>query len=86
MKTIHVFLTAMILTASGILFAAAPAVPAAGAATVPTVDEIVKKANLMAYYQGLDGKSKVAMTITDKQGRTRTRDFTILRKILRLFP
>jgi outer membrane lipoprotein-sorting protein len=47
---------------------------------IPSVDEIVNKANLVAYYQGVDGKSKVNMTITDKQGRTRTRDFTILRK------
>jgi len=46
----------------------------------PSVDEIVNRANLVAYYQGQDGKSKVNMTITDKQGRTRTRDYTILRK------
>ncbi len=44
------------------------------------VEDIVAKANHAAYYQGKDGKAKVAMTITDTQGRTRTRDFTILRR------
>lgn len=49
-------------------------------AQTPTVDEIVSKANTVAYYQGLDGKSKVQMTITDKQSRARNREFNILRK------
>lgn len=47
-----------------------------------TVDEIITKANHMAYYQGADGKSKVEMTITDKQDRQRSREFIILRKNL----
>ena len=45
-----------------------------------TVDQIVTKANHMAYYQAADGKSKVNMVITDKQGRERNREFNILRK------
>ncbi len=45
-----------------------------------SVQEIVEKANIMAYYQGKDGKAKVHMVITDSQGRTRIRDFTIMRK------
>jgi len=45
-----------------------------------TVDEIVEKANYMAYYQGDDGQARVKMTITDSQGRTRDREMTILRK------
>jgi len=45
-----------------------------------TVDQIVEKANLAAYYGGDEGRSKVKMTITDKQGRTRVREFVILRK------
>lgn len=45
-----------------------------------TVDEIVSRANRMAYYQGRDGSAKVLMTITDSQNRTRTREFTILRR------
>jgi outer membrane lipoprotein-sorting protein len=45
-----------------------------------TADEIIKKANHMALYQGHDSKGKVKMTITDKQGRTRERAFNMLRK------
>ncbi|MCF7869921.1 MAG: outer membrane lipoprotein-sorting protein [Candidatus Omnitrophica bacterium] len=43
------------------------------------VEEIVKKAYNVAYYQGEDGKSEVRIAITDSQGRTRNRVFTILR-------
>ncbi len=45
-----------------------------------TVDQIVEKANFTAYYGGDDGTAQIHMVITDKQGRTRERDFTILRK------
>ena len=60
-------------------------------AKAPDVQEIVKKANLMAYYQGKDGKAKVTMTISayeriDEKGKpvgegsnVRTREFVILR-------
>ena len=44
-----------------------------------SVDEIVEKANLAAYYAGKDGKTDVKMVITDKNGNERTREFTILR-------
>lgn len=44
-----------------------------------TVDEIIVKANTVAYYEGKDGRSNVKMTITDAQGRNRVREFTILR-------
>jgi len=44
-----------------------------------SVDEIVKQTNHTAYYQGNDGKARVKMTITDKQGNERNREFTILR-------
>ncbi len=46
----------------------------------PDVQTIVNKANVVAYYQGDDGKAKVKMTITDKQGQKREREFIILRK------
>lgn len=46
----------------------------------PTVEEIVNKANLAAYYGGDDGRAQVSMTITDSQGRERRREFVILRK------
>lgn len=44
-----------------------------------TVDEIVKKANHAAYYEGKDGKADARMVITDSQGRTRERLVTILK-------
>ncbi len=47
---------------------------------VPSVETIVNKANVVAYYQGDDGKAKVTMTITNKQGQKRNREFIILRK------
>jgi len=45
----------------------------------PTVDEIVARTNLVSYYQGADGRAKVAMKIVDAEGRERNREFTILR-------
>ena len=50
------------------------------AADPPTVDEIIDKSNLAAYYAGDDGKANVSMTIIDSQGRKRNREFVILRK------
>ena len=50
------------------------------AIATPTVDEIINKANLASYYGGDDGRSEVVMTITDDQGRTRLREFVILRR------
>jgi len=47
------------------------------------VEKIVEKAYYMAYYQGDDGRARVTMTITDKQGNKRTRQFVILRKDLK---
>jgi outer membrane lipoprotein-sorting protein len=50
---------------------------------VPDLNEIVDRANKVAYYAGSDGKAKVSMTITDAQGRVRTREFVVLRKDVR---
>jgi len=47
---------------------------------ITDVETIVNKANFVAYYQGKDGKAKIKMTITDKKGQTRLREFIILRK------
>ncbi len=44
------------------------------------VQTIVEKANVVAYYQGEDGKANVKMVITNKQGQKREREFNILRK------
>lgn len=52
----------------------------APALAAPPIDEIISKANNVSYYGGDDGRSEVAMTITDNQGRIRERLFTILRK------
>lgn len=49
-------------------------------ASEPTAEEIVNKADLASYYAGDDGRASVTMTITDKQGRERKREFVILRK------
>jgi len=61
------------------LLALLVAAPTAFAAD-PSVEEIVNKANLAAYYGGDDGRAEVNMTIKDSQGRERTREFVILRK------
>lgn len=50
------------------------------AAAEITADEVVARANQASYYAGQDGRAKVRMTITDKGGGTRVREFTILRK------
>jgi hypothetical protein len=47
---------------------------------VTDVETIVSKANIVAYYQGKDGKANVKMTITNKQNQKRLREFNILRK------
>ncbi len=47
---------------------------------ITDVETIVNKANLVAYYQGKDGRAKVEMTITNKHGQTRNRRFIILRR------
>jgi hypothetical protein len=61
-----------------IILAVSPSLFAADEA--PDVQTIVNKANIVAYYQGDDGRAKVNMVITDKQGQTREREFIILRK------
>ena len=44
-----------------------------------TADEIIDRANLAYYYAGSDGRARVKMTITDRAGRKRTRELTMLR-------
>ncbi len=45
-----------------------------------TADEIVERSNLAYYYAGNDGRASLSMTITDRRGRVRTREMTLLRK------
>ena len=47
---------------------------------IPSVAEIVDKANRVSYYQGRDGRARVSMTIIDSQKRKRKREFIILRR------
>jgi outer membrane lipoprotein-sorting protein len=58
----------------------AVSLPLFAADETPDVKTIVDKANIVAYYQGDDGRAKVNMVITDKQGQKRERQFIILRK------
>jgi hypothetical protein len=44
------------------------------------VNEIVTKANQVAYYPGTDARAQARMRIVDAQGRKQSRQFTILRK------
>jgi len=80
-KYVAITLILFVLTLSGL--AAEPnSIPEAksSASEIPDVNTIVNKANLVAYYQGKDGKATVKMTITNKQGQKREREFIILRK------
>ncbi len=52
----------------------------ARAETLTDADEIVRQANLAAYYGGADGRSEVRMIISDAQGRQQRRQFTVLRR------
>ena len=66
---------------TGVLsLALSPFAAAQPAGEAPDVQTIVSKANIVAYYQGDDGKASVKMTITNKQGQKREREFNILRK------
>ncbi|MGB1298595.1 MAG: outer membrane lipoprotein-sorting protein [Psychrobium sp.] len=49
-------------------------------ATELSVDEIIKRANHAAFYQGDDGSSVARMKIVDEQGRVQMRQFNVLRR------
>jgi hypothetical protein len=55
---------------------------AAGAYAEPITDadEVIRRADLAAYYAGADGRSEVRMIITDAQKRQQRRQFTVLRR------
>ncbi|MEW6427727.1 MAG: outer membrane lipoprotein-sorting protein [Thermodesulfobacteriota bacterium] len=46
----------------------------------PTADDIAARANRAAYYAGDDSRATVHMTITDRQGEKRQRQFVLLRR------
>jgi len=77
---------------SGIMIVLLAGLAWAATEETPDVDKIVHKANLMAYYQGNNGRARVEMTITayekmddkgnpigDEKKSVRTREFIILR-------
>lgn len=70
MRIVWILSIAIVLGLSGL----------ASAGEALDVEAIVSKANIVAYYQGEDGKAKVKMTITNKQGKKQYREFVILRK------
>lgn len=82
------WLILMTLLAATLLFAGESNAPKAAQPSeakeseekVADVATIVNKANIVAYYQGEDGKARVNMIITDKNGNKREREFIILRK------
>jgi outer membrane lipoprotein-sorting protein len=74
MKKITLSIVVSIFLLAGFLSA-----PALHASEPLTVDQIVERSNLVAYYAGKDGRATVKMVITDAQGRERQRKFTILR-------
>ena len=53
---------------------------ALAAKDTPDVDRIVRETNRVVYYQGADGRARATMTIQDSKGRTRVKEFTILRR------
>ncbi len=65
-------LTSLLLTA---LFIVALGIPV----TAQDATEIMKKSHLAYYYAGDDGLATVNMTIIDKKGRERSREFVMLR-------
>lgn len=67
---------ALLVTSLGLALLTRPAT----SQDLTDVEEIVRRANLAAYYAGDDGRARVRMTITDAQGRKRIRQFTILRR------
>ncbi len=69
-----------ILLAAG-AFVLAPALAQQGESEAPSVDEIVRKANRVAYYQAGTGRADVSMTIYNAKGEVRgERKLTILRR------
>lgn len=68
-KTIMAMATVLVMSAAA----------SAQAAEELTVEQIVARANHVAYYQGANGRAHVKMTIVDEQKRERLREMTILR-------
>ena len=79
-RVVALLISAPLVLWAASVFAQEASSPERDEPQTPSVDEIVKKTNHMAYYQGHDGAARVLMTITDKQLKTRSKEFTILRR------
>ncbi|MFO7957490.1 MAG: outer membrane lipoprotein-sorting protein [Candidatus Brocadiia bacterium] len=81
MRTAKQYVSALLIAGllAGALLAA-PVLAAQGEET-PSVQEIVEKANRVAYYQGETGRARVKMTIYNAEGKVRgERELVILRR------
>lgn len=78
--TLRMLVVAVVLTLSTMCLPFPSRLLAQTGSAPLSVDAIVEKTNCVAYYQGRDGRAQVSMRITDSQGRTRERRFTILRR------
>lgn len=65
---------------AAVITAAAIVGPAAAQADAPDAEQLMKQAHLNLYYAGDDGKAVVTMTLEDKNGKTRSRKFVMVRK------
>jgi len=63
-----------------ICFASISILGSAFSVPLPSVEEIVERTEIAAYYEGDDGRAQVEMIVTDGQGRERVRRLTILRR------
>jgi len=74
----------MKLIAQALTLAVLAASPSTSKALDSTnVEEIIQRANNVAFYQGDDGRAETRMKIVDGSGREQMRQFTILRKDLK---
>ncbi len=80
-REIKTFLVAATAISALVLAAATWGADAEETDEVPTVEEIVARANEVSYYQGGTGRAHVKLTITDANGRLRgKRELIILRR------
>ena len=66
------------LVLSLVLFGASH--PGSAGSDAPPIETIIAKSNHASLYMGADCQGTTSMTITDKQGRVRKRQFNVLRK------
>ena len=70
-REVRTFLVAATAASALALAAATWGADAGETEGTPTVEEVVKRANEVSYYQGGTGRARVKLTITDAKGRPR---------------